>query len=145
MITTPTETAMLKRPLNPRFSQAVLHGRKFTTIRKKPWPTSVPIMLYNWSAAAYRSPQIDVAAVIVESASPITITRIPSDQLLYQYSTGGDERLVCLWSCEGFEDGHEMDDWFRRIVKPGQVFTAWLLKFSRVNAPAVATAPKDSD
>lgn len=40
---------MIKRPLDKRFNAAVLTGKKFTTIRGKPWPVGVPIMLYNWS------------------------------------------------------------------------------------------------
>jgi len=55
---------MIKRPINARFSEAVREGRKFTTIRSKPWPVWKEIMLYNWSAAAYRSPQVDVCAFL---------------------------------------------------------------------------------
>ena len=64
---------MIKRPLNSRFSDAVLEGRKVTTIRDTPWPVGKPIMLYNWSGAAYRSPQIDVAAVLVVETTLIRI------------------------------------------------------------------------
>ena len=91
-------------------------------------------MLYNWSGAAYRSPQIDVAAVTVESTSPIIINRLPSGAVLYVYSTGGDERLACLWACEGFEDGHEMDAWFSAKMKPGQSVTKHLMLFRLSNS-----------
>lgn len=62
--------AMLKRPLNSRFTAAVRIGRKITTIRDKPWRTDLSVMLYNWSGAAYRSKQIDVAAVQVLGVRP---------------------------------------------------------------------------
>ena len=56
---------MIKRPLDPKFSDAVREGRKVTTIREKPWPVGKPIMLYNWSGIPYRSKHIDVASVKV--------------------------------------------------------------------------------
>jgi hypothetical protein len=47
---------MLKRPLNSRFNDAVLANQKITAILDKPWPIGVPIMLYNWTGAAYHNP-----------------------------------------------------------------------------------------
>ena len=123
---------MIKRPLNKRFSQAVLDGRKTTSIRKNPWPVGKLVMLYNWSGAAYRSPQIDVEPVMVDSAVPITITHLPSGLLLYDYDWpwGGD----VLWVSEGFESGHDMDEWFRPLVKRGQSVTNHLMRFRLANA-----------
>lgn len=120
---------MIKRPLNERFTSAVREGRKVTTIRDNPWPIGKPIMLYNWSGRPYASPQSDVAAVTVEETTPIKITRLPSGAMLYEYSTGGDERLACLWHCEGFNDGHEMDAWFSAKMKPGQTMKKHLMRF----------------
>ncbi len=99
--------AMLKRPLNKRFSGAVREGRKTTTIRNTPWPVGVPIMLYNWSASPYRSPQHDVAAVVVAKTSPISIEHLPSGQLLYTYD--GFREGDALWWTEGFEDGRDIE------------------------------------
>ncbi|MCL5460053.1 hypothetical protein M3M33_15560, partial [Loigolactobacillus coryniformis] len=76
---------MIKRPLNAQFSNAVLEKRKITTIREKPWPVGVPIMLYNWSGAAYRSPQIDVGVVTVSGWWPITIAHTESGEMRYAY------------------------------------------------------------
>ena len=118
---------MIKRPLNPRFSTAVLEGRKFTTIRKTPWPVGVPIMLYNWSGAAYRSPQVDVAPVIVMGFWTIKIAHLSDNgDMRYAY---GMETSTPLYQSEGFNAASEMDEWFRRLVNPGQILTATLMRF----------------
>lgn len=127
---------MIKRPLNARFSTAVREKRKTTTIREKPWPVGKPIMLYNWSGAAYRSPQIDVVPVMVESAVPITITHLPSGQLLYEYD--GFREADAIWFSEGFENGHDMDEWFRPLVKRGESITKHLMRFRLLNEQGVS-------
>lgn len=93
---------MIKRPLNPQFSQAVLEDRKFTTIREKPWPVGKPIMLYNWSGAAYRSKQIDVCPVMVEETTPIRIGRSCDGMLIFYHAERGIHQGRLLWQCEGF-------------------------------------------
>lgn len=128
---------MLKRPLHKRFSVAVREGRKTTTIRNTPWPVGVPIMLYNWSASPYRSPQHDVAAVVVAKTSPITIEHLPSGQLLYTYD--GLREGAALWWTEGFEDGHDIDDWFSPLVKRGKTYEGHLMTFSLANDKDQAT------
>ena len=123
---------MIKRPLNPQFSAAVLEGRKFTTIREKPWPVGVPIMLYNWSGAAYRSKQIDVAAIIVEEVQPIEIDMPEFGEPAYY-----PRKLDCgcpLWISEGFDSQDSMDSWFYKVVKTGQTATKSLMKFRLLNA-----------
>ena len=122
---------MIKRPLNPRFSSAVLEGRKFTTIREKPWAVGVPIMLYNWSDAAYRSKQIDVAAVMVEGVYPIKISH--DEKMGMRYSIHAVEQIA-LWSTEGFGSRAEMDEWFRPLVKPGQTVAKTLMRFRLLNS-----------
>jgi hypothetical protein len=117
---------MIKRPLNTRFSTAVLEGRKTTTIREKPWPVGVPIMLYNWSGAAYKSKQIDVAAVMVEGVHPIEISH--DEKMGMRYSIYAVEKIA-LWSTEGFASRAEMDAWFRSVVKPGQTVVKTLMRF----------------
>lgn len=117
---------MLKRPLNSRFSDAVREGRKFTTIRDKAWPVGVPIMLYNWSGAAYRSKQINVAPVIVQGFWPIEITQLADGSMRYDH---GMENKKPLHETEGFESRDEMDSWFRPLVEPGQTVTKRLMRF----------------
>lgn len=89
-------------------------------------------MLYNWSASPYRSPQHDVAAVVVVKTSPITIEHLPSGQLLYTYD--GFREGDALWWTEGFEDGRAIDDWFRPLVKKGGIYEGHLMTFSLANA-----------
>lgn len=116
---------MIKRPLNQRFSDAVLAARKFTTIRDHPWPVGVPIMLYNWSGAAYRSPQINVAPVIVSGYWPIRISRLKNGEMRYSYGMKNKR----LHQTEGFNSRAELDDWFRPLVKPGKSVTKYLNRF----------------
>jgi hypothetical protein len=120
---------MLKRPINSRFNQAVLDGRKFTTIREKPWPTWKEIMLYNWTGAAYRSKQVDVAAVLVESESEILITNC-NGQMVYQPDSVDG---IPIYQTEGFDTMTEMDCWFEKLVEPGQTIAKHLMRFRLVN------------
>lgn len=123
---------MIKRPLNERFSGPVLRGYKITTIRDKPWPIDRPIMLYNWSGAAYRSKQIDVAAVVVESTQPVVIHHREDGFL-----TVRTEQNVCLpsiWNWEGFTSKEDFDGWFKPLVKPGGVLHKHLMRFRLLNA-----------
>jgi hypothetical protein len=117
---------MIKRPLNPRFTQAVLEGRKFTTIRENPWPVRVPIMLYNWSGKAYRSPQINVAPVMVSGFWTIRIGQTEMGAMRYEYGMEYDRPL---WETEGFDSPEDFDEWFRRLGKPGCVITKHLMRF----------------
>ena len=121
---------MIKRPLNPQFSSAVLEGRKFTTIREKPWPVGVPIMLYNWSGAAYRSKQIDVCTVVVDGTTEIQITNDPKIGMRYSIYAADQ---IALWSTEGFDSRVGLDNWFRPLVKSGQTITKHLMRFRRTN------------
>lgn len=120
---------MIKRPINSRFNQAVLEGRKITTIRDSSWRCDVPIMLYNWSGAAYRSKQIDVAQIVVESVQPLEIIMPDFGTPIYT------PRIICkrpLWSCEGFKDQDDMDSWFYKSVKTGETASKFLMKFQVV-------------
>ena len=116
---------MIKRPLNERFSRAVLEGRKITTIREKPWPVGTPIMLYNWSGAAYRSKQIDVCAVVVEHAEVIEITHTAMGAAFSIAYVANRP----LFGTEGFGSHREMEAWFEAIIKPGQTVTKSLMRF----------------
>jgi hypothetical protein len=117
---------MIKRPLNPRFTAAVHAGQKFTTIRDTLWPIGVPIMLYNWSGAAYRSKQIDVAAIKVSGYWPIQIHHLPDGTMRYIH---GMENPKPLYATEGFSTSKELDDWFRPLVPRGQTITKTLMRF----------------
>ena len=121
---------MIKRPLNSRFSNAVLEGRKITTIREAPWPVGVPIMLYNWSGAAYRSRHKDVAPVMVRGWWPITIACTEAGEMSY---VCGMDCGLAIHETEGFDAAIEMDEWFRLVVKPGQAVTRALMRFRLIS------------
>ena len=118
---------MIKRPLHPRFRDPVITGKKTTTIRDKPWPVGVPIMLYNWTGAPYRSKQSDVAAVIVTNAVEIEITR---NALGIGYWEPGTDVFLDLWAGEGFESQNDMDSWFKEVIKPGQSVKKHIMRLS---------------
>ena len=120
---------MIKRTLDPRFTQAVLDGRKFTTIREKPWPVWKDIMLYNWSGAAYRSKQRDVAAVIVESETEILISNDGYTVTFYPDNVDG----IPLHKTEGFESLSDLQAWFAKGGKPGEMATKHLMRFRLAN------------
>jgi hypothetical protein len=121
---------MIKRPLATRFREPVLRGEKTTTIRDKPWPVGVPIMLYHWSGAAYRSRHCDVATVVVKGFWTIRITHTPDGAMGYEC---GRESGPPIYVSEGFADQSEMDDWFRALVKRGQTVEKTLMRFCRSN------------
>ena len=140
---------MLKRPLHSRFGPKVLAGIKCTTIRDTPWPVGKPIMLYHWSARAYNSPQVDVAAVQVLFTCPIIIIRLPNERMSYQVDQESFAKLVNeipethplstpssdlhLWQLEGFDSREDMDTWFRAKLKPGQTVHKHLMRFKLLN------------
>ena len=117
---------MIKRPINPMFNIAVCAGIKFTTIRENPWPCWTPIMLYNWTGAAYRSKQINIAAIEVEEVLDITITHDIDGGLVYCRDKIDGKPIH---QSEGFKDAGEMRQWFEKIVKPGEDRTFHLMRF----------------
>lgn len=108
---------MHRRPLDPRFNQAVLDGSKFTTIRDKIWPIGVPIMLYNWSGAPYRSKQRNVAPIIVDGYWPILLHHHTDGSMSYDY---GMQKTIPLYSTEGFSTASDLDAWFRPLIPQGK-------------------------
>jgi hypothetical protein len=122
---------MLKRPLNSRFAAAVLDDKKETTIRDNPWPVGIPIMLYRWSGAPYRSKHIDIAPVVVKGFWTIRITHRADGTMIYDC---GRETHRPLYKTEGFSTPKELDDWFRPLVKRGATVAKALILFRR--APA---------
>ena len=121
---------MIKRPLNSRFRDPVLRGEKTTTIRDNPWPVGVPIMLFNWSGAAYRSKHEDVAPVIVKGFWTVRITHREDGGMLYAY---GRVNSQPLHETEGFASRAEMDAWFRPLIPQGQTVEKTLMLFRRSN------------
>lgn len=118
---------MIRRPLNERFADAVLSGRKITTIRDKPWPVGKPIMLFRWEGKPYRSKQVEIAPVVVEEVQSIEIEMPGFGEPAYY-----PRKLDCgcpLWISEGFASQDDMDSWFYRVVKPGQTVTKALMRF----------------
>lgn len=120
---------MIKRPLNPQFRAAVLSDVKTTTIRENPWPVGVPIMLYCWSGKAYRSKQVDVAAVKVRGFWWMIITHNTDGKMFYDC---GKESPPPLYVSEGFASQAAMDDWFRPLVPRGTGIRQALMNFRRV-------------
>lgn len=124
---------MIRRPITQIFNAPLLAGVKTTTIRPKPWPVGVPIMLYNWSGAAYRSKQADVAVVSVREVRPISITRLSDVEMVYAY---GEPEARRLHETEGFGSREELDSWFRPLVGSGETVVKWMM-FFWVEKPAV--------
>lgn len=108
---------MIRRPIDPRFNEPVLTGRKTTTIRRQPWPEGAPIMLYNWIGKPYMSKQTPVAVVEVTGFALICITHKPNGKM--EYDTGRNFGHP-LHRLEGFPSSAEMDEWFRKVVKKGE-------------------------
>jgi hypothetical protein len=117
---------VIRRPLDPRFNDAVRAGVKTTTIRRKAWPVGAEVMLYNWTGTPYRTPQKDVAAVLVLDARTIAITHLDDGGMSYAYGRPGD-RL--LHETEGFPSRAAMDEWFRGLVPCGETREMHLMKF----------------
>jgi hypothetical protein len=119
---------MIRRALNSQFTEAVLEGRKTTTIRDRPWPVGKPIVLYNWIGAAYRSPQMYVATIVVESTCEVYITRSKDDKMAIEpMEILGDG--PSLWQTEGFDSRDDMHAWFLPLVKPGETIMKNLMRF----------------
>jgi len=130
---------MIKRPTHARFNAAILEGRKITTIRAKPWPVGIPIMIYNWSGVAYRSRQIDLAPVVVLKHVPIEIT-YDLGWMRYKHESINAKPLHVT---EGFDSSGSMDDWFRLLVRPGEVITQHLMLFS-LWSPKVSSGEREN-
>jgi hypothetical protein len=125
---------MIKRPLNPRFSSAVLKGRKVTTIRERSWPIGKPIMLYNWSGLPYRSKQVDVAAIEVVAVYPVYLSLHGVNFSYVAPCNHGEDALPAeLWETEGFGTMAEMSDWFTPLLKDGECSGKCLMRFRLLN------------
>jgi hypothetical protein len=125
--------AVIKRPLSDQFHQKVLDGIKVSTIRPNPWPVNVPIQLFRWEGLPYRSKHVNGPAVIARSADRIMIASDAAGVISYHLA-GDDLRhaITDLYVIEGFDSQEKMDDWFRRLVKPGQTIQSYQMLFSLI-------------
>lgn len=117
---------MIRRPINAQFNVKVLNGQKTTTIRTRPWPVGVPIMLYNWAGLPYRSRQVDVCEIVVKGFWTVRITHRMDGGMIYAYGRASD---TPIHETEGFDSRSKMDEWFRPLVKPGQTIEKYLTLF----------------
>jgi hypothetical protein len=129
---------MIRRQLNERFAEKVLAGVKITTIREKPWPVGVPIMLFRWEGLPYRSKQVEIAPVVVMGFWTIQIAQMEDGIMRYAY---GMENNKPLWQTEGFHSAAELDAWFRPLVKPGQSATKHLMRFRLATPEEINSNP----
>jgi hypothetical protein len=124
---------MIKRPLAEQFHQKVLDGIKVSTIRPNPWPVNVPIQLFRWEGLPYRSKHINGPAVIARSANRIMIASDAAGVISYHLTDYDLCRAITdLYVIEGFDSQEKMDDWFRRLVKPGQTIQSYQMLFSLI-------------
>ena len=124
---------MIKRPLSDQFHQKVLDGIKVSTIRPNPWPVNVPIQLFRWEGLPYRSKHVNGPAVIARSADRIMIASDAAGVISYHLASDNLRHAITdLYVIEGFDSQEKMDDWFRRLVKPGQTIQSYQMFFSLI-------------
>lgn len=131
---------MIKRPINSTFREKILAKEKISTIRAKPWPLCVPIMLFSWEDKPYRSKHKDLAVVVVQAILPIAISRSTSNALTYSYSNRKGSCLEMsifgkpLFEAEGFDSADQMDAWFAKLVKKGESINQFIMLFNLCNS-----------
>jgi hypothetical protein len=118
---------MIKRPLNKQFNEAVLAGTKTTTIRDTAWPLNCSIMLYNWTAKPYASPQIDVCAITVTEVYCIKISNA-GRMMIYNCP------IPDLYRTEGFASKEAMDNWFQPLIQKGKSAEKYIMKFQTITS-----------
>lgn len=108
---------MIRRPISRQLAPKVVAGIKTTTIRDSAWPVGVPIQLYEWSGQAYRSPQIDVCQVMVDSVEKLTIIYSGFGHVWFMGSDGKYLEKDVLALTEGFDSVDDLDRWFNPTGK----------------------------
>jgi hypothetical protein len=89
--------------------------------------------LFRWEGLPYRSKHVNGPAVIVRSADPITIASDAAGAISYHLTDYDLCRAITdLYVIEGFDSQKKMDDWFRRLVKPGQTIQSYQMLFSLI-------------
>lgn len=87
-------------------------------------------MLYNWSGAAYRSPQIDVAAIEVEEVLEMVVTHDREGGIIFcRDNIDG----IPIHKTEGFANAGEMQRWFAKVVPIGKTVELSLMRFRLLN------------
>lgn len=117
---------MIRRPINERFAPKVLDGTKTTTIRDKPWPVGQAIMLFRWSGRPYRSPQVEVAVIVVDSVIEFPFHKRPGCDVGFCVKQI-DGRYI--YETEGFDTHAEFLAWFNPLVPVGETVVKYLMKF----------------
>ena len=94
-------------------------------------------MLYNWSGAAYRSKQVDVAAIEVEEVLEIVVTHDRDGGIVFSRDKIDG---IPIHQTEGFDDAGQMHEWFAKVVPVGKTVELALMRFRLANAIVVAPA-----
>jgi hypothetical protein len=87
-------------------------------------------MLYNWSGAAYRSKQIDVAAIEVEEVLEMVVTHDEDGGVVFSRDKIDG---IPIHQTEGFDDAGQMQDWFAKAVPKGKTVELSLMRFRLAN------------
>lgn len=87
-------------------------------------------MLYNWSGAAYRSAQIDVAEIEVEEVLELEVTHDPDGGVVFSRAHIDGKPIH---QSEGFADAGQMQAWFSKVVKVGESASLHLMRFRLAN------------
>ena len=88
-------------------------------------------MLYNWSGAAYRSKQVDVAAIEVEEVLEIVVTHDRDGGIVFSRDKIDG---IPIHQTEGFDDAGQMREWFSKAVPKGKTVELSLMRFRLANA-----------
>ena len=88
-------------------------------------------MLYNWSGAAYRSKQVDVAAIEVEEVLEIVVTHDRDGGIVFSRDKIDG---IPIHQTEGFDDAGQMHEWFAKAVPKGKTVELSLMRFRLANA-----------
>ena len=96
-------------------------------------------MLYNWSGAAYRTPQIDVAEIEVEEVLELEVTHDPDGGVVFSRAHIDGKPIH---QSEGFDDAGEMQAWFSKVVKVGESASLHLMRFRLANVQSESTPPE---
>jgi hypothetical protein len=91
-------------------------------------------MLYNWSGAAYRSKQVDVAAIEVEEVLEIVVTHDRDGGIVFSRDKIDG---VPIHKTEGFADAGQMQEWFAKAVPKGSTADLSLMRFRLANAEPI--------
>lgn len=87
-------------------------------------------MLYNWTGAAYRSKQKDVAAIEVKEVLEMIVTHDKDGGIVFSRDKIDG---IPIHQTEGFEDAGQMQEWFMKAVPKGKTVELALMRFHLLN------------